>query len=49
MAGQRAWPKEWPITPTRGPPEWEWDFGQRPVEEVIETIPAYQFDQRISW
>jgi hypothetical protein len=22
---------------------------QRPVEEVIETIPDYQFDQRISW
>ena len=38
-----------PITPARGPPGWEWDFGQRPVEEVIETIPAYQFDQRISW
>jgi len=37
------------VTPARGPPEWEWDFDQRPVEEVIETIPDHQFDQRISW
>ena len=42
-------PRPLPITPARGPPEWEWDFDQRPVEEVIETIPDYQFDQRISW
>ena len=33
-----------PVTPARGPPESEWDFNQRPVGEVTETIPDYQFD-----
>ena len=38
-----------PITPARGPPEWEWDIDQSPLAEVIEAIPEDQFDQRISW
>ena len=33
-----------PVSPARGPPEWEWDFDQRPVEEVIAAIPDYEFD-----
>ena len=37
------------ITPARGPPEWEWDIDQGPLAEVVEAIPDYQFDQRISW
>jgi hypothetical protein len=38
-----------PITPAHGPPEWGWDLDQRPLEQVVEAIPDYQFDQRISW
>jgi len=38
-----------PIIPARGPPEREWDFDQSPQNEVVETIPEIQFDQRISW
>lgn len=30
--------------PARGPPEWEWDFNQLPLEEIVETIPKYEFD-----
>ncbi len=28
-----------PIPPARGPPEWEWDLDQLPLEEVVEAIP----------
>ena len=38
-----------PITPARAPPEWEWDFDQRPLGDAVEPIPDYEFDQRISW
>jgi len=35
----------------RGPPHWEEDADQREVAEdaVIELLPAYEFDQRVSW
>lgn len=42
-------PKPPPITPARGPPQWERDFDQRPMGDAVEPIPDYQFDQRISW
>jgi hypothetical protein len=42
-------PRPPPITPARGPPEWEWDFDQRPLGDAVEPIPDYEFDQRISW
>ena len=42
-------PRPPPIPPARGPPEWEWDLDQLPLEEVVEAIPEDQFDQRISW
>ena len=38
-----------PITPARGPPEWEWDFDQRSMTDAIEHIPEDEFYQRISW
>ncbi len=46
--GQQTWSMEWPTVPARGPPEWEWDLDQLPLEEVVEAIPEDQFDQRIS-
>ena len=33
-----------PITPARGPPEWEWDFDQRSMTDAIEHISEYEFD-----
>jgi len=45
--GQSARPP--PITPARGPPQWEWDFDQGPLVDVVEAVPEDQFDQRISW
>ncbi len=42
-------PRPPPITLARGPPEWEWDLDQLSLEEVVETIPDYEFDQRINW
>jgi len=38
-----------PITPARGPPEWEWDFDQQSLSDAVEPIPDFEFDQRISW
>ena len=42
-------PRPPPITPARGPPEWERDFDQAPLADAVEAIPEDQFDQRISW
>jgi hypothetical protein len=38
-----------PITPARGPPEWEWEIDQQTLIDAVEPIPDYEFDQRISW
>ena len=38
-----------PITPARGPPQWEWGFDQRTLTDDVEPIPDYEFDQRIIW
>ncbi len=45
--GERAHPL--PLSPARGPPQWEWDFNERPHEELIESTPEFEADQRISW
>jgi len=33
-----------PITPARGPPEWEWDFDQQSLADAVEPIPDFEFD-----
>jgi hypothetical protein len=40
-----------PMAPARGPPHWEEDADQREAAEdvMIEPLPAYEFDQRVSW
>ncbi len=45
--GERAHPL--PLSPARGPPQWEWDFNERPHQELIESTPEFEADQRISW
>jgi hypothetical protein len=37
-----------PIASARGPPAWE-DFDQREAAVFGEVIPAYEFDQTVSW
>ena len=40
-----------PVACARGPPHWEEDADQREVAEdaMIEPLPAYELDQRVSW
>ena len=39
-----------PITPARGPPDWDDESGPLPnFDALVPPVPEFQYHQRISW